>query len=663
MGSTGDGRCRADLLGGAPALNGIRYRPEIDGLRAVAVAAVVAFHAELGVAPGGFVGVEVFFVISGYLITSLIVADVEAGRFSILAFYERRIRRIFPALLAVIAVCLVVGYWRMTPDDFVLLGRNALAALGFHSNFFLAGRAGYFMPNSDALPLLHTWSLGVEEQFYLLAPLLLLLGTGAGRRVVGLAFWPLLAVAIAVSVAGVSSNADTAFYLFQTRAFELMIGAALGLSLMPHIASGAAREALSLAGLLMIVAAVVLYTPLTVFPGFAALLPCLGAALLIHCARDGESVTVAGRMLATPPFVTVGLVSYSLYLWHWPLLAFAEYEWPEQVSWQVRLALCAVAVVMAFASYRWIEQPARKSRLILTRSRVFAGGIGIALVLAAFSHAIVVSHGLPSRLAPDIAAFAEEISRARNGSSPCRTRSSADAREICTLGDAAATPSFLVWGDSHALSLASEIHSLASSRGVAGYLVARGGCPPILEAGAMPELSKRKCRGNVERVERAIENGSVQNVLLFARWSAYAEVRKQASSPEAPETDDNEFTRLLSATVSHLVRKGVNVTIIGPVPELPLNLPTAMIKGRMKGDPFKLELDYADFLAHQRRVLVMLEGLSKLPKVNVVYPHLSLCSDRHCTVVEDDFPLYSDDNHLNWRGTAKLAQLLNALLN
>jgi peptidoglycan/LPS O-acetylase OafA/YrhL len=142
-------------------LKGIGYRPEIDGLRAIAVAVVVAFHAELGLAPGGYIGVDVFFVISGYLITSLIVADVEAGRFSILSFYERRIRRIFPALLAVVAVCLVVGYWRLTPDDFVLLGRNALAALGFHSNYWLAGHSGYFMPTSYTLPLNHTWSLGV----------------------------------------------------------------------------------------------------------------------------------------------------------------------------------------------------------------------------------------------------------------------------------------------------------------------------------------------------------------------------------------------------------------------------------------------------------------------------------------------------------------------
>jgi peptidoglycan/LPS O-acetylase OafA/YrhL len=642
-------------------LNSIRYRPEIDGLRAVAVAAVVAFHAELGVAPGGFIGVDVFFVISGYLITSLIVADLEAGRFSILEFYERRIRRIFPALLAVIAACLIVGYWRMTPDDFVLLGRNALAALGFHSNFWLAGHSGYFMPDSDTLPLLHTWSLGVEEQFYLLAPLLLLLGFNAGRRVVGSVFWLLLATAIIVSVTGVSSNPDTAFYLFQTRAFELMIGAALGLSLIAPVASTRAREVLSLVGLLTIIAAAALYTPLTPFPGWAALVPCIGTALLIHCSRHGDTVTAVGRLLAVRPLVGLGLVSYSLYLWHWPLLAFAEYESPEQVPWQARLALCAVALGISIASYRWIEQPVRKARLTLTRGRVFAGGIGAAVFLAAISQAIVVSHGLPWRLPTDIAAFANDISRARNVKNPCR--GSATAREICTLGSPDATPSFLVWGDSHALSLASEIHSLASSREISGLLVARGGCPPILESGSIPALSKSKCRTNVAQVERAIENGSIHNVILFARWAAYTDLKKVVPSLQAAETDDDEFTRLLSATVSELIRMGVSVTIIGPTPELPLNLPTAMIKGRMKGDPFKLELDYSDFLAHQKRVLVNLEALSKLPNVNVVYPHLALCSDRLCTVEEDGFPLYSDDNHLNWRGTAKLSQLLNTLLN
>jgi peptidoglycan/LPS O-acetylase OafA/YrhL len=634
-------------------LSGIRYRPEIDGLRAIAVAAVVAFHAKLGLTPGGFVGVDVFFVISGYLITSLIMADIDAGRFSILTFYERRIRRIFPALLAVIAACLVVGYWRMTPDDFVLLGRNAMAALGFHSNYWLAGRAGYFMPDAATLPLLHTWSLGVEEQFYVLAPLVLLLGAGRGRRTLGWVFWPLLAAGIAVSAAGVTRNPDTAFYLLQTRAFELMIGVALGLSLVPRIASRMAREALSAAGLLMIAAAMALYSFETAFPGFAALLPCVGAALLIHAAREGESLTIVGRMLATPPFVAIGLISYSLYLWHWPLFAFAEYEWPGQLNEGARLALCVAALLIAFASYRWIEQPARKSRLVLTRPHVFAAGISGAVVLAGISQAIVVSRGVPSRLSPDIAAFAQDIARARSGDNPCRSRGSA-AREICTLGDSAATPSFLVWGDSHALTLTSEVHALATSEGVAGFLVARGGCPPLFDAGSTPALSKKKCQGNVAQVESAIESGSIRSAILFARWATYTEMTK---------AEGEEFSRLLFATVSKLVRNGANVTIIGPVPELPFNLPTAMIKGRMKGAPFTLEVDYAGFLVHQQHTLAMLEALSKLPKVDVVYPHQSLCSDQICMAIEDDFPLYNDDNHLNGRGTAKLAQLLRPLLN
>jgi peptidoglycan/LPS O-acetylase OafA/YrhL len=642
-------------------LKGIGYRPEIDGLRAIAVAVVVAFHAELGLAPGGYIGVDVFFVISGYLITSLIVADVEAGRFSILSFYERRIRRIFPALLAVVAACLVVGYWRLTPDDFVLLGRNALAALGFHSNYWLAGHSGYFMPTSDTLPLLHTWSLGVEEQFYLLAPLLLVLGVGKARKTVGLVFWPLLAAALAISVAGVYTNPDAAFYWLQTRAFELMIGVALGLSLIPRIASNRAREALSLAGLLMIIAAALLYSPETDLPGLPALLPCIGAALLIHCTRHGENVTAVGRLLAARPLVAVGLVSYSLYLWHWPLLAFAEYEWLGETPWQLRLALSASAFVIAFASYRWIEQPARKSRLLLKPSRVFASGFGAALILAGFSQAIVASKGVPSRLAPDIAAFADEISRAREGSSPCRGQSAPTGPEICTVGDGTVAPTFLVWGDSHALSLASEIQALATTRGISGYLVARGGCPPILEPGSIPALSKRKCMTNAAQVENAIEAGSIHNVVLFARWTAYTDTRKRSAALEA--SADSEFIRLFDATVSRLLQKGVNVTIVGPIPELPFNLPKAMIKGRMKGDPFTLELDYGDFLVRQSPVLAMLGGLSELPGVNVVYPHLSLCSDRVCTVVEDDFPLYSDDNHLNGRGTAKLAQLLETLLN
>jgi len=253
-------------------MSAIAYRPEIDGLRAVAVGTVVLFHAHLGLFPGGFVGVDVFFVISGYLITSIIARELDTGTFSLLSFYERRIRRIFPALLVVIAACLAVGAWRMTPRHYNSLAESALAAIGFHSNIYFADKAGYFMPAAETLPLLHTWSLGVVEQFYVVAPLLLMLLWRYRWSVV-----PVLAAltlaALAASLWGTANDSDTAFYMPHTRAIELMIGMALGVGLVPAVRSPLLRQILSALGLAMIVAAATLYSNATPFPASTSSIP------------------------------------------------------------------------------------------------------------------------------------------------------------------------------------------------------------------------------------------------------------------------------------------------------------------------------------------------------------------------------------------------------
>src|SRR5271170_3095038 len=300
-------------------VNRPRYRPEIDGLRALAILPVLLFHYRVSPFRGGFVGVDVFFVISGYLITQLIEAERREGRFSIARFYERRVRRIFPALFVMLTAATIAAAFILFPVDLVRYANSLLATAGFAANFEFWREAGYFDVAAAEKPLLHLWSIAVEEQFYLVFPALLLLFQS--RRVaITLAIFVL---SFAFAVWGVIHAPSAAFYLLPGRAWELMLGALLALHAVPFIERRWIREALAVTGIALIAIAVFGYSKDTPFPGAAALLPCLGAALVIYSSVPG--ITSASAVLSLPPLVFVGRISYSLYLWHWPLYVFARY--------------------------------------------------------------------------------------------------------------------------------------------------------------------------------------------------------------------------------------------------------------------------------------------------------------------------------------------------
>ncbi len=384
-------------------------RNDIDGLRAVAVLGVVLHHAGLAALPGGFIGVDVFFVISGFLISRIITDGVADGSFTLMHFYERRARRILPALIPVVALSLIAGYWLLLPDDYENLGQSALATMVFANNVLLTLTSGYWDLAATFKPLLHTWSLGVEEQFYIAYPLLALLILRRRPQL----FAPMLAggitISLLLSIALSARQPDASFYLIHTRAWELLLGALTAWRMPRTPRPEWVARVLALTGLAMIIGAMLLIDETAPYPGWRALLPCVGTALIL---RYGAAGGPAQRVLGWGPLVLVGLASYSIYLWHQPLFAFARAMSVTAPGAGVMAALTLATLVVGYASWRWIEQPFRDARRWPLRPFMRLGITATALAGAA-GLAVSATSGLPQRT-PDIGLSAGDYAAYNN---------------------------------------------------------------------------------------------------------------------------------------------------------------------------------------------------------------------------------------------------------
>lgn len=373
----------------------IAYRSEIDGLRALAVVPVMLFHAGFKSFSGGFVGVDVFFVISGYLITSIIIAEKQAGTFTLLGFYERRVRRILPALFLVMAVCIPAARLMLLPSDMKDFSQSMTAVSVFASNFLFWQKSGYFDSAAELRPLLHTWSLAVEEQYYVLFPIFLLLIWRYGMARILVIFSLLGILSLMLANFMIPDEPSAAFYLLPTRAWELLVGAIIALYMtdrVHHAGNQWARQITSILGLSLIIVAVAAFDHRTPFPGLYALVPTVGAALIILYATPN---TVVGSLLSSRLFVGVGLISYSAYLWHQPLLAFARHGSLHPPDVPLLLSLLASTFLLAYFSWRFVEVPFRK-RDVITRKRLFVFAGCASVSFASFGLAGHLTKGFES---------------------------------------------------------------------------------------------------------------------------------------------------------------------------------------------------------------------------------------------------------------------------
>jgi peptidoglycan/LPS O-acetylase OafA/YrhL len=639
------------------------YRPEIDGLRALAILPVLFFHYRVPPFQGGFVGVDVFFVISGFLITQLIVADQRESRFSLARFYERRIRRIFPALFVMLAAATAAALLILFPVDLVRYASSLAATAVFASNFEFWREAGYFDVIAAEKPLLHLWSIAVEEQFYLLFPAVLLLFSR--RRAAAVA--AIFALSFAFALWGVTHASSATFYLLPGRAWELMLGALLALNIVPALASRAGREVLAGAGLLLIAIAVFAFSNDTPFPGAAALVPCLGAALVIYAAAPGA--TAVGTVLSTGPFVFVGRISYSLYLWHWPVYVFARYlDYRDPPPTEIAVLL-ALSFLLAALSWYFVEQPFRGQRMRLARPRLFAGGATVMGLSAAAALLLLASGGFPERLRPDLRTILAEEDDHEPRIDTCFGLTADDVRagRVCQIGQKGGTPSFILWGDSHADAVLPAVSEAAARQGRTGYFAGGHSCPPLLDV----TTPRPECRAFNASVLALAAKPEIREIILEARWAKYAEGSTYGNEPEGHVvlTDDGAadgegnhavFARGLARTVKALA--GKKIIIVASVPEIGWPVPAVLAREKLAAKTRIQPPDEGAYLARQKFVMATFAQLKRDDGVVLVYPHEILCRSGICVVSQNGIPLYRDEHHLSVYGALKLTPLIGAAM-
>jgi peptidoglycan/LPS O-acetylase OafA/YrhL len=651
------------------------YRPDVDGLRALAILSVVFYHAGLRWLTGGFIGVDIFFVISGYLIGGHIYAELRAGAFSYREFYRRRAKRILPAFFAVIVFTLLAGLILLSPAEMTLLGRSAFAATLSASNLLFWGTDNYFAAKSDLNPLLMTWSLGVEEQFYLVIPLLMVFVARIRRSLILPAILAVCILSFGFAWAAQASYPMAAFYLLSARAWELGIGVALAVAELNRKAmQPQARRTLvlSVAGLGLLLTPIFLFNAVAAFPWPAALPSVVGTTMLL--AVPGSWIN--RRLLALPPLVSIGRISYSWYLWHWPLLAFLHILYGDRLPIAAALLAIALSLGAAVLSYSFIEQPFRRSRLapapLLARYAVFSA------TLLGVCAALWLSRGIPQRF-PALATMEAADQTIKND--PCLASDADRPNLSAQCFDVSATrPSVALWGDSHAAALAPALRSSANDHGYGFAELEKNSCTPLIGAThyipRLPLLAAACLRFNRSTFDLLQSDRRISVVVLVASWAAplnrsWLDGWLSADPAHEPRVPTPEATRQLyveslARTIRALRAAGKQVIVLRDTPAFgfdPLmRIRTARIPARhmlahwfgARGadDPGSARPagDASIPIANS----VLEEAVSQFPGVPLIDLAPALCpAPTLCSYRDGDTLLYVDSTHLSPAGATR----------
>jgi peptidoglycan/LPS O-acetylase OafA/YrhL len=660
------------------------YRSDIDGLRAIAIIVVVAFHARLAFFGGGFVGVDVFFVISGYLIGLLVYRDIRESKFSFLHFYERRVKRILPALFAVLFVCNLIAFILLSPLELRNYCGESFSAVFSSSNVYFWLKSDYFDRAAAFKPLLMTWSLGIEEQFYLLFPLsLFLLHRFAKRQVF---YWVAIVSAISFVCCVVCTNIypSAAFYLLPMRAWELGLGVLIAVYEVeydgPVKLGTAAANALGWLGLALILVPVLAYSEAARFPGFAAILPTTGTACLIH-SRDS---LINRRLLSSRPMIFVGLVSYSWYLWHWPLLSFARIVSGGLLSVLQAVLIAAISLVLAILSHRLIEQPFRRSRPTAARLLLWYGTLVVLLGSAPLLG--YRQWGWPGRI-PDLVKVEAAVRETEHN--VCLTgfnESTPRLRPTCVVEGTG--PKLALWGDSHAAALGTAMQQLAATHGYGFEQLTKAACPPLPTAqvrwAVRPTFEATCTAFNRAVIQHVLSDRRVTLVVLAGLWSSFCSDGSNSNcytdNPQAGQemleaADHRNLHSVLLETITVLRSSGKRVFIVRDVPRFAVD-PMSIVRNsvmRSRGELASLlssrvfslgPVDAASLIKSADTITdIEVRQAASEGGAQMIDLTQNLCPASRCRFWDNGVLLYADTGHLTRAGAEYALRGLDPISN
>ncbi len=648
----------------------LSYRPDIDGLRAVAVLPVLLFHAGLGCS-GGFVGVDVFFVISGFLIGSLIIKESDSGTFRYLNFWERRIRRLFPAMALVVLTTLAASAIWMVPEHFKSFGQSLIAQPLLISNFYFWRQTGYFETASEFQPLLHTWSLAVEEQFYLVFPPLILFLTRRGK---GFAFKGLLAlsiVSLAWSIYGTRYYPSFSFFLIASRIWELALGVLLALLPAAKSKSPLRNEILAWVGLSMILLAVFSFSINTPFPGSAALIPCLGTALVIY--GNSNNTTNCGKLLSLKPLLFIGKISYPLYLWHWPVIVFLKYVFVIDLTPMQMTGALGFSVVLAWVSWKYIENPIRSKQRLATRNSLFVAAAVVSALMIGVGAYIYRKDGFPNRFSPDVLKFAPEAHPYNELSGLPELIEAGTLPAVGASDEAEPAGKILVWGDSHAMAMLPILDDLGKELGVTVYAATKPGSPPVPHTFRRREDNEHRPPHLGKPVLRFIRENDIKEVLLIARWSIYlfggdsGDLRYLLSDSETRSSNAGQarkvFVKNLKQAISDWEEQGVKVWVMKDVVTQITDVPSALAQLASRGrDLNSFARRASEVEAENAEINQIIHEATEESSAKVIDPlPLFLDKSGKYLVVKDGHTLYGDRHHLSPYGSRILRPIMEPI--
>jgi peptidoglycan/LPS O-acetylase OafA/YrhL len=619
----------------------IRYRPDIDGLRAIAVLAVVAFHVSQPFLPGGYLGVDIFFVLSGFLITSIVWSDITTERFSIVRFYDRRLRRIMPAMLVLLVITTLTALALLLPAGLIGYGKSLLSTLGFVANVYFWRDTDYFSADAAEKPLLHLWSLGVEEQFYILFPLTLLLlarwwPRGALASIIALTIGSLITNVLALRVGG----AAPAFFLLPTRAWELGVGAALAVvspDTAPGRGSRPVANVIAVLGLLLLLGGLI--HPLAGYANVPVAVPVvIGTGLLIFAGR--APLPLVNRLLGVRPLVFCGLISYSLYLWHWPILVFERYYMINELTAGQLIPALALMMCCAVLSWKYVERPFRSRSMSISAVRLTAGAGVAALGVGAF--ALIASNGVPGRLSADAA-----VVNAAVGSHyrcPMSEYLQFGAGRACQMNLRSRDPNaaeVVLLGNSHAQMYEPVWRTILAGRGANGLLVPINSCLPTVSANLTRECAVMA----VHNLDSVTGLTRVRTVIVGMTWWH----GPHALVDESGNPVDNSDNAALIAAVDDLIRRlrgsGKQVILIGPIAEPGWDVASVYSRELAFGRP----LDRLPFMPAEqfnRHFATVMSHFDALSDIHFVRPDRIQCDAKRCNFLLDGRSLFADSNHI-----------------